>query len=211
MVTFLKLRKNTRLWLRETLSLLRKSSRAKLLIWSWKWPKYMRFYWFDMFFYISRMLIMWPLGVKRGHKAFFRIFIRHFQLRCYLKRARWKLISKKSQTLLWWSKNNKFCRKFCLPDRVHFSTLLTASVFRKSIVVSNKRWKMIKIKFCFFFIRMDPLELQVAEIELLESSFPDELKIESPDNFEELKEKIEQVAWKYQFFFLSKAIRVALL
>merc|ERR1712134_201560 len=38
----------------------------------------------------------------------------------------------------------------------------------------------------------DPLELQVAEIELLESSFPDELKIESPENFEELKKKIEQ-------------------
>ena len=207
MVTFLKLRKNTRLWLRETLSLLRKSSRAKLLIWSWKWPKYMRFYWFDMFFYIENAYYV-TSRLKRGHKAFFRIFIRHFQLRCYLKRTRWKLISKKSQTLVWWFKNKKFCRKFCLLDRVHFSTLLTASVFRKSIVVSNKRWKMMKIKFCFFFIRMDPLELQVAEIELLESSFPDELKIESPDNFEELKEKIEQVAWKYHFSFLGNQIRI---
>ena len=54
---------------------------------------------------------------------------------------------------------------------------------------------------------MDPLELQVAEIELLESSFPDELHIESPENFEELKERIEQVASKYEPQIYDSRIR----
>ena len=54
---------------------------------------------------------------------------------------------------------------------------------------------------------MDPLELQVAEIELLESSFPDELHIESPENFEELKERIEQVASKYEPLIYDSRIR----